>query len=174
MIYSGVTILLGLIFPHLEYRYLPGYNHGVRIPVAIDVVLSLSSGKQLAVTDVLVAAGRTGSLKLRHQSSICPLRLPCCTEASDSSEPPDQAASQGTSGRLKSGPTVVQALSSKPPSKAIPCVPSDFAGMPRIDSIFALRITPPGPLLLDVGISSHPLHEDLIAQCQQGRSDEHA
>jgi len=51
---------------------------------------------------------------------------------------------------------------------------SGFAGIPRIDSIFALRITPPGLLLSDVGISSHPLHEDLIAQCQQGRSDEHA
>jgi hypothetical protein len=24
---TGCNILMGLVFPHLEYRYLPGYNH---------------------------------------------------------------------------------------------------------------------------------------------------
>ena len=49
-----------------------------------------------------------GSLKFRHHSSICAFGLPRCSAASESSEPLDQPASQGTSGRLKSGPTAVQ------------------------------------------------------------------
>jgi hypothetical protein len=48
------------------------------------------------------------------------------------SELPDQASSPGTSGRLKSGPAIVQALSSMPPSKAVPCVPRGFACMMRV------------------------------------------
>jgi hypothetical protein len=43
MIYSGVTILLGLVFPHLEYR-LAGYNLGVTVPVAIAVFSSIAQG----------------------------------------------------------------------------------------------------------------------------------
>src|SRR5688572_22564347 len=55
----------------------------------------------------------TGSLKLRHHSS-CRGYLGTGGAAAfiDSSEPPVQASSQGTLGRLKSGPTVVQALTS--------------------------------------------------------------
>ena len=52
MIYSGVTVLLGLIFPHLEYRYLAGYNHGVTVPVAIAVFSSVAQGV-LALTAIV-------------------------------------------------------------------------------------------------------------------------
>jgi uncharacterized membrane protein len=52
MIYSGVTILLGLVFPHLEYRYLAGYNHGVTVPVAIAVFSSIAQG-MLALTAIV-------------------------------------------------------------------------------------------------------------------------
>jgi uncharacterized membrane protein len=51
MIYSGVTILLGLVFPHLEYR-LAGYNHGVTVPVAIAVFSSVAQGV-LALTAIV-------------------------------------------------------------------------------------------------------------------------
>jgi uncharacterized membrane protein len=51
MIYSGVTILLGLLFPHLEYR-LAGYNHGVTVPVAIAVFSSIAQGV-LALTAIV-------------------------------------------------------------------------------------------------------------------------
>src|SRR5688572_6108469 len=62
----------------------------------------------------------TGSLKLRHHSSCKGYLGTGGTVAFiDSSEPPLQASSQGTVGRLKSGPTVVQALrSSALPSAA--------------------------------------------------------
>lgn len=52
MIYSGATITLGLVFPHLEYRYLPGYNHGVTIPVAIAIFASIAQGT-LALTAII-------------------------------------------------------------------------------------------------------------------------
>ena len=52
MIYSGATITLGLVFPHLEYRYLPGYNHGVTIPVAIAIFSSIAQGT-LALTAII-------------------------------------------------------------------------------------------------------------------------
>ena len=52
MMYSGMTILLGLIFPHLEYRYLPGYNDGVTIPVAIALFSSVAQG-MLALTAIV-------------------------------------------------------------------------------------------------------------------------
>jgi uncharacterized membrane protein len=52
MIYSGVTVLLGLVFPHLEYRYLAGYNHGVTVPVAIAVFSSVAQGV-LALTAIV-------------------------------------------------------------------------------------------------------------------------
>jgi uncharacterized membrane protein len=51
MIYSGVTILLSLVFPHLEYR-LAGYNHGVTVPVAIAVFSSVAQGV-LALTAIV-------------------------------------------------------------------------------------------------------------------------
>jgi uncharacterized membrane protein len=51
MIYSGVTILLGLVFPHLEYR-LAGYNLGVTVPVAIAVFSSIAQGV-LALTAIV-------------------------------------------------------------------------------------------------------------------------
>lgn len=52
MIYSGVTIILGLVFPNLEYRYMPGFNHGVTIPVAIALFSSVAQGV-LALTAIV-------------------------------------------------------------------------------------------------------------------------
>jgi len=52
MIYSGVTIVLGLTFPHLEYRYLAGYNHGLTVPVAIALFSSIAQGV-LAMTAIV-------------------------------------------------------------------------------------------------------------------------
>ena len=52
MIYSGATILLGLIFPHLEYRYMLGFNHGLTIPVAIALFASVAQGV-LALTAII-------------------------------------------------------------------------------------------------------------------------
>jgi uncharacterized membrane protein len=51
MVYSGVTILLGLVFPHLKYR-LASYNHGVTVPVAIAVFSSVAQG-MLALTAIV-------------------------------------------------------------------------------------------------------------------------
>jgi uncharacterized membrane protein len=44
MIYSGATIVLGLVFPHLEYRYLKDFAHGVTVPVATALFSSIASG----------------------------------------------------------------------------------------------------------------------------------
>ena len=52
MIYSGATILLGLVFPHLEYRYMLGFNHGLTIPVAIALFASVAQG-MLALTAII-------------------------------------------------------------------------------------------------------------------------
>jgi uncharacterized membrane protein len=52
MIYAGVTVVLGLIFPRLEYRYLAGYRHGMTVPVAIAVFSSIASG-MLALTGIV-------------------------------------------------------------------------------------------------------------------------
>ena len=40
-----------------------------------------------------------GSLKLRHHSSVCACGMPRCSAVGELSEPLDQAASHGTSGR---------------------------------------------------------------------------
>ena len=34
MVYAGVAIVVGLIFPRLEFRYLAGYRHGMTVSVA--------------------------------------------------------------------------------------------------------------------------------------------
>lgn len=51
LIYSGVTILLGLVFPHLEYR-LATYDHGVTVAVAIAILSSVAQG-MLALTAIV-------------------------------------------------------------------------------------------------------------------------
>lgn len=52
MIYSGATIVLGLVFPHLEYRYLKDFAHGVTVPVATALFSSIASG-MLALTGIV-------------------------------------------------------------------------------------------------------------------------
>ena len=50
MLYSGATIVLGLIFPFLEYQYLKDFAHGVTVPVATALFSSIASG-MLALHD---------------------------------------------------------------------------------------------------------------------------
>ena len=52
MIYAGVTIIMGLILPRLEYRYFAGYRHGMTAAVAIAVFSSIASG-MLALTGIV-------------------------------------------------------------------------------------------------------------------------
>ena len=52
MLYSGATIVLGLIFPFLEYRYLKDFAHGVTVPVATALFSSIASG-MLALTGIV-------------------------------------------------------------------------------------------------------------------------
>jgi uncharacterized membrane protein len=52
MIYAGTTIVVGLIFPRLEYHYLSAYRHGMTVPVAIAVFSSIASG-MLALTGIV-------------------------------------------------------------------------------------------------------------------------
>ena len=73
----------------------------------------------------------TGSLKRRHHSSVVSLlRAPFVVDKG-SSEPPVQLSSQGTSGRLKSGPSVVQAPSSAAQANATARAAQRFTGIPR-------------------------------------------
>ena len=44
MIYAGITIVLGLVFPRLEHRYLAGYNPGVTVSTATALFSSIASG----------------------------------------------------------------------------------------------------------------------------------
>ena len=52
MVYAGVTIVMGLIFPRLEYRYFAGYRHGMTVPAATAVFSSIASG-MLALTGIV-------------------------------------------------------------------------------------------------------------------------
>ena len=52
MVYAGVTIVMGLTFPRLEYRYLAGYRHGMTISAATAVFSSIASG-MLALTGIV-------------------------------------------------------------------------------------------------------------------------
>jgi uncharacterized membrane protein len=52
MLYAGVTIVLGLTFPRLEYHYLGAYRHGMTVSVAIAVFSSIASG-MLALTGIV-------------------------------------------------------------------------------------------------------------------------
>jgi uncharacterized membrane protein len=52
MVYAGVTIVLGLIFPRLEYHYLTGYRHGMTVATATAVFSSIASG-MLALTGIV-------------------------------------------------------------------------------------------------------------------------
>jgi uncharacterized membrane protein len=52
MFYAGATILLGLIFPRLEYRYLVGFRHGMTVAGATAVFSSIASG-MLALTGIV-------------------------------------------------------------------------------------------------------------------------
>lgn len=44
MIYAGVTIILALTLPRLEYSYLAGYRHGMTVSAATAVFSSIASG----------------------------------------------------------------------------------------------------------------------------------
>lgn len=52
MVYAGVTIVLGFIFPRLEYHYLTGYRHGMTVATATAVFSSIASG-MLALTGIV-------------------------------------------------------------------------------------------------------------------------
>ena len=52
MIYAGTTVVVGLIFPRLEYHYLGAYRHGMTVSVAIAVFSSIASG-MLALTGIV-------------------------------------------------------------------------------------------------------------------------
>jgi uncharacterized membrane protein len=52
MIYSGATIVLGLVFPHLEYRYLQDFAHGMTVPIATALFAAIASG-MLALTGIV-------------------------------------------------------------------------------------------------------------------------
>ena len=52
MIYSGATIVLGLVFPRLEYRYLQDFAHGMTAPIATALFASIASGT-LALTGIV-------------------------------------------------------------------------------------------------------------------------
>jgi uncharacterized membrane protein len=52
MVYAGVAIVVGLIFPRMEFRYLAGYRHGMTVSVATAVFSSIASG-MLALTGIV-------------------------------------------------------------------------------------------------------------------------
>lgn len=52
MIYAAATIVVGLTFPRLEFRYLAGYRHGMTASVATAVFSSVASG-MLALTGIV-------------------------------------------------------------------------------------------------------------------------
>ena len=52
MIYAGVTIVVGLVFPRLEYHYFANYRHGMTVSVATAVFSSIASG-MLALTGIV-------------------------------------------------------------------------------------------------------------------------
>ena len=52
MIYAGVTLLMGFVFPRLEYHYLAGYKHGMTVASATAVFSSVASG-MLALTGII-------------------------------------------------------------------------------------------------------------------------
>src|SRR5262245_10732779 len=52
MIYAAVAIVVSLIFPRLEYRYLASYRHGMTVSAAIAVFSSVASG-MLALTGIV-------------------------------------------------------------------------------------------------------------------------
>ena len=52
MIYAGVTIIISLVFPRLEYHYLRAYRHGMTVAAAIAVFSSVTSG-MLALTGIV-------------------------------------------------------------------------------------------------------------------------
>jgi uncharacterized membrane protein len=54
MIYAVVAVVLGLIFPRLEYRYLAGYNHSMTVSAATAVFSAVASG-MLALTPIVFA-----------------------------------------------------------------------------------------------------------------------
>ena len=52
MMYAGTTIVVGLIFPRLEYHYLGAYRHGMTVSAATAVFSSIASG-MLALTGIV-------------------------------------------------------------------------------------------------------------------------
>ena len=54
MIYAGVTIIISLVFPRLEYHYLRAYRHGMTVAAAIAVFSSVTSG-MLALTGIVLS-----------------------------------------------------------------------------------------------------------------------
>jgi len=70
MIYAVVAVVLGLIFPHLEYRYLAGYNHSMTVSAATAVFSAAASCMLplwpfvFALVFVIVPFGSTYSAEL--------------------------------------------------------------------------------------------------------------
>jgi uncharacterized membrane protein len=52
MIYAAASLLVGLVLPRLEYRYLADYKHGMTVAAAIAVFSSVASG-MLALTGII-------------------------------------------------------------------------------------------------------------------------
>ena len=52
MLYAGVTVVLGLVFPHLEYRYLAGYRLDVTVSIATAFLSSIAQG-MLSLTAIV-------------------------------------------------------------------------------------------------------------------------
>ena len=98
------------------------------------------------------------------------------SSAACASAPPDQPCSQGTCGALKSGPSVVQAPSSTSGQRAAArrtsprrgAIGGAHSARPRSGRCRSPSAVSPS------GLACHPAHEDLVAQRQQRRADEHA
>jgi uncharacterized membrane protein len=54
MIYAAVTIVSGVVFPRLEYRYLGSYHHGMTVAAATGAFSAVASG-MLALTAIVFA-----------------------------------------------------------------------------------------------------------------------
>jgi uncharacterized membrane protein len=52
MMYAVVTVVLGVFFPRLEYRYLSSYHHGMTVSAATAAFSAVASG-MLALTAIV-------------------------------------------------------------------------------------------------------------------------
>lgn len=75
MLYSGATLVPGLIFPPLEYRYLKDFARGVTVPVAtlVDIAIrALSPAVNGPTTAVQALAISFSTTARKLESSVCP------------------------------------------------------------------------------------------------------